>query len=129
MDARSCKAEARVSLNIRFAEKTAVSLTGSYGFPGIIAITRDISERKRAEQALRQSEQKFSIFFNKAAFAASLSSLPAGAMLNVNEAFERAFGYTKQEVMGRSTLELGINPDLESRKRILAALEEHGSVR
>ncbi len=93
------------------------------------ATNRDITERKRAERALRQSEQKFYILFDQAAFAASLSRLPDGVIVEVNETFERAFGYTKQEVVGKTSMELGINPDSEGRARILAALKEQGSVR
>jgi PAS domain S-box-containing protein len=92
-------------------------------------ILRDITERKQAEQALRESEQQFSILFEKAAFAIALSRLSDGVIVNVNEAFERAFGYTKQEVVRKTSLELGINPDSESRARILAMLKENGSVR
>ncbi|MCI0550255.1 MAG: PAS domain S-box protein [Anaerolineae bacterium] len=87
------------------------------------------AERKQAEEMLLQSEQKFSILFEKAAFAASLSKLPDGVMVDVNEAFEKSFEYTKREAIGRTSLELGINPDAEDRARILAALREDGSVR
>ena len=92
-------------------------------------ILRDITERKQAENALQESKQMFFTLFEKSAFTASLSRLPDGVITNVNEAFERAFGYTKQEVIGRTSLELGINPDEEGRARILAALKEHGSAR
>jgi len=93
-----------------------------------VATVVDITEPKQAEQALRESEQKFSILFEKAAFAIALSRLSDGVLVNVNEAFERVFGYTKQEALGKTSLELGINPDSESRARILAALKEHGSM-
>jgi len=94
---------------------------------GIFILSTDITERKRAEVALRQSEQKFSILFEKSAFAASLSRLSDGVIVEVNESFERAFGYARQEAEGRTSLELGINPDSEGRTRILAALKESNS--
>jgi PAS domain S-box-containing protein len=96
---------------------------------GLLGVAVDITERKRAEEALWESEQKFSILFEKAAFAAALSSLPDGVILDVNEAFERTFGFTKEEVLGKTSLELGINPNASDRERVLAQLRAHGSVR
>ena len=91
------------------------------------ALEEDIAQRRRVEERLRASEQKFSIFFEKASFTATLARLPNGVMVDVNEAFEKSFGYTKQEAIGRTSLELGINPAAEVRERVLAALREHGS--
>lgn len=96
---------------------------------GASSVARDISERKRAEELLRESEQKFSTLFEKSSFAISLSKLPEGLIVNINEAFEKAFGYTKQEVIGKTSVELGINPDSEGRARLLSALNEGGSAR
>ena len=92
------------------------------------ALRERTGELSLANEQLRQSEQKFSILFEKASFSAALSRFPDGAFLEVNEAFERTFGYTRQEVIGRTSLELGINPDPEDRARILTVLQEHGSV-
>ncbi|HKY54427.1 MAG TPA: PAS domain S-box protein, partial [Anaerolineales bacterium] len=94
-----------------------------------IVLTIDITERKQMEEALKESERKFSLIFHKLPFAAALSSPVDGTIADVNEAFERVFGYDRQEVLGKTSIELGINPDSESRARILTALQEHGSVR
>ncbi|MEW5870028.1 MAG: PAS domain S-box protein [Chloroflexota bacterium] len=99
----------------------------SAGFQRTSMIIRDISERKLAEEALRESEQKFSLLFEKAPFAIALSKMPDGVLVGVNGAFERAFGYTEQEALGKTTLDLGINPDTESRLKILSQLKETGS--
>lgn len=85
------------------------------------------TERKHAEEMLRESEQKYSLLFEKSPLAISLSRLPDGVILDINEAFEHVFGFKKHEVIGRTSLELGINPDVEGRARILAELNEHGS--
>ena len=63
---------------------------------GVFILSIKITEWKRAVEELRVSEQKFSILFEKAAFAASLSRVSDGTILNINEAFERAFGYKKK---------------------------------
>jgi len=98
------------------------------GEPHVLATFIDITERKRAEQELRESEQKFSVIYDKAPFAGVLSELPDGVIINVNEEFERAFGYSKQEAIGKTSLELGINPDQQGRARITAELQRQGSV-
>ena len=85
-------------------------------------------EQDKARELL-QSEQKFSLLFEKAAFAAALSRPPEGVLVNVNEAWVKVFGYSKPEAVGKTTLELNINPDSEGRARILAQLQESGSAR
>jgi len=85
------------------------------------------AERQRTEEALRDSNQKLLALFDKIPFAAVLSKPPAGVIVFVNEAFEHSFGYTRQEAVGKTTLELGINPDVAGRARILAELRAQGS--
>ena len=87
-----------------------------------------MTDEKLTEQELCESEQKFSIMFEKAPFAAALSALPDGVIVNVNEAFERVFGFTKQEAVGKTSLELGINPSAQDRTRIAGELHAHGSI-
>ncbi len=98
-------------------------------FGGMAAAISDITERKRAEEALRESGEKFSVIFEKAAYAATLSRLPDGVFVDVNEAFVESFGFSRQEAVGKTSLELGFNPDAEGRARILAKLQARGSVR
>lgn len=123
--------------------------TGSFGEEGVriptsteldylralashMAVTLDrihlLYERKRAEVELRESEQKFSVIYDKTPFAAVLSSLPNGVFVNVNEAFEKVFGYTKQEMVGKTSLDVGLNPNVEQRAHIRAELQARGSV-
>jgi PAS domain-containing protein len=98
------------------------------GEPHVLGTFINVTESKRAEQELRESEQKFSIIYDNAPFAGVLSKLPDGVIINVNEEFERVFGYSKQEAVGRTSLELGIHPDAEARADITAELQRQGSV-
>ena len=98
-------------------------------FGGMVAAITDITERKQAEGALRKNEQTFSVIFKKAPFAAALAGLPEGAYVEVNEEFERVFGYTRQELVGKTSLELGMYPDAEVRARSAAMFREQGFVR
>lgn len=86
-------------------------------------------ERAHSEDALRESERKFSLIYDKLPFAATLTRPADGLVLDVNESFEKIFGYSKQEAIGKTMLELGLVPDVESRSRMLAELQERGSVR
>ncbi|MFN8384136.1 MAG: PAS domain-containing protein [Anaerolineales bacterium] len=95
----------------------------------MVGVNYDITARKQAEIRLSESEQKFSSLFNKSIYATTLSRLPDGVLVDVNEAFEQDFGYTRQEAIGKTSLELGFNPDAEGRARMLAEIKEHGSAR
>lgn len=66
------------------------------------------AERKQVEEDLRESEHKYSVLFQSSAFPAALQQLPAGTLVDVNTAFQELVGYTRQELLGKTTLELGI---------------------
>jgi PAS domain S-box-containing protein len=92
-------------------------------------IFADISARKIAEQALQESERKFFLLFQKAGFGAALLTFPDGVFVDVNEAAERMFGYSRQEVLGKTSLDLDLYPDPGMRSSILSEVSEQGIVR
>jgi PAS domain S-box-containing protein len=69
---------------------------------------QDITERREMEEALRESEQKYLFLFGTSPTATVLFKLPEAVMVDVNAAAERLFGHTREELLGRTTLELGI---------------------
>lgn len=95
---------------------------------GSTSIGEDITERRQAEEALRKSEQTYAVIFNKAPFAAGLARLSDGAYLEVNEEFERVFGFGRHEIAGKTSLELGLYPDAKIRERSAAMFREQGFV-
>jgi PAS domain S-box-containing protein len=95
----------------------------------LMAVKEDITERKRTEAALRESEQMLSVIFEKAAYAVSLSTFPDGRLVNVNESWEKIFGYAKSEAFGKTTRELNINLDIDQREDIFKHLQEQMNVR
>lgn len=68
----------------------------------------DLDERKRAEDALRQSEERFSKAFSLSPVAGVISAVSNGRIFNLNDAFTELTGYTPGEAVGRSTAELGL---------------------
>ncbi len=83
-------------------------------------------ERKRAEQALLFSEERFARAFRSSPDAMAISSIPEGRYLEVNESFERLTGYAREEVLGRSAAELGLWDNLPDREEFLAQLAQRG---
>ncbi len=97
--------------------------------PVFVAITQDISERLAADEALRASESKFMKIFEGSPDAVVISRLSSGQFIDVNESFERLFGCSRQELIGRTSLELGFWPNAALRSRLVADLRRLGRVR
>jgi PAS domain S-box-containing protein len=91
--------------------------------------TVDVTRRKQMEEALRESEQKFSIIYDKAAFAIMLARLPEQDIVDVNDAWVELYGYSKQEAVGKTSLELGLDRNLEKRARLFEEVQQKGAVR
>jgi PAS domain S-box-containing protein len=108
---------------------TRFPIFGSGGEPvaqGGIAI--DISERRRAEEQLRKSEALFSQMFRGLPMAALLSRVTDRRFLDVNDAWVRLTGYTREENLGHTSVELGIWADPERREELFRELAERGVV-
>ena len=84
----------------------------------------DLDDRKKAEDALRESEERFSRAFRLAPVPTSISSLEDYRVLEVNDAFEGVTGYSQTEAVGRTTASLQMWVDREERGRVEAALGE-----
>jgi len=96
-----------------------------------LAITTlvDITERKRAERLLEESETRLAKIIEASPEAITIVSLEDGAFLAVNPAGEQLCGYRREEMIGKTALELGLWPDPEARQRIVADVRRDGVVR
>jgi len=92
-------------------------------------IIRDVSERKQAEQALRDSEARFATVFRASPIGISITRTVDGELIDANDEFLNLYGYTREEVIGSTTLGLGMWADPGERDEMVRAVTGHGSVR
>ena len=84
----------------------------------------DITERKRAEMALRASEQRYRLLFEKNVAGVAITSVD-GKVLDCNEAWARLLGYTVEEFRGRAAADFYFHP--EDREPLLRDLRQQGA--
>ena len=96
----------------------------------IYAVWRDITDRKRAEEALRQTEEKYRNIFENATEGIFQTTL-AGGLLSANPAFARLFGYESPEEMLESVEDITheIYSDPRKRDELKRLLDEQGFAR
>jgi PAS domain S-box-containing protein len=84
---------------------------------------------REAEHGRALSEEKFAKVFRSSPIAFSITTVDEGRFLDVNEAFERRYGYARTELLDRTVFDIGIWDDPRERMRILDEIREHGRVR
>lgn len=88
-----------------------------------------ITEHRYAEEALRESEEKFSKAFRASPDIITISTLEDGRFIEVNDSFTHYSGYSREEVMGRRAADLGGWAGPEKRTRLIRRLKKEGRVR
>ncbi len=103
-------------------------IEGAHGIDRIACILRDITQRKRSEEALRTSEERFSKAFRGNPLAITISTRADGRYLDVNDAFLQLLGYKRENVIGRTALDLNFWADPSQRIELLELLAKSGRV-
>jgi len=88
----------------------------------------DITERKQAEERLRQSEEKFSRLFRLSPDVIMLMSMSEGRIIDVNEAFSRLTGFSRLEVVGRTAQALGLYANPSMREVVRRRMQAKGQI-
>ncbi|HYA37917.1 MAG TPA: EAL domain-containing protein [Candidatus Methylomirabilis sp.] len=88
----------------------------------------DVTERVLAERALRHSEDRLRKIFNASAMIISVSRLEDGRFLDVNPAFLRTGGWTREEVIGRTSRDLDVWVGGEDRARLIERMRREGAI-
>jgi PAS domain S-box-containing protein len=105
------------------AEVTVTEIRSDAGHrSGLVNLVRDISERKRAEAALRESEERFRLIFEQAAVGVSESSARTGEYLRVNQRYCDIVGYAREELLGRRFLDITHPDDVAASLELMAGL-------
>jgi len=111
---------ARVAVSLERDKKGAPSR--------LIAIVEDVSESKRAEEALANSEEKLLAVFRSVPVAILVAGIDDGRIYDVNEEYERMFECSYDDVVGKTSIELGLWADPEGRQRLIDLVEKNGKV-
>ena len=96
---------------------------------GVLGVSRDISERTKAYELLRLSEEKFSTAFKSSPDAFTLTRFRDGVFLDINESFTEQLGYRLEDVIGKSSLELNLWVNSTDRELMVQQIMDKGSVR
>jgi len=91
-------------------------------------VFKDITGRKLAEEELQAVKEKYTKAFLSVPDAITISELDSGRFIEVNDATMRIFGYSRDELIGKSAFELGIWHRKEDRDRLIGEIRKHGRV-
>ncbi len=97
--------------------------------PCMLFTFADLEPRRKAETALRHSEERFAKAFRLAPVPTTISTADDHRLVEANDAFTRVLGYQAQDVVGRQAQDLGLWVDHEESHRFETELARTGTVR
>ncbi len=106
---------------IAFEMRTKMMPDGTYQ-----SIYRDSTERQKIEKALRESEEKFALAFEASPDAVNINRLEDGLYVDINKGFTGLTGYTREDVLGKTSLEIDIWHDHADRQQLTDILKKQG---
>ncbi|MCF8099931.1 MAG: PAS domain S-box protein [Desulfarculaceae bacterium] len=92
----------------------------------LVMAHENITHRRLAEEALRQSEEKFRLSFDTSPDAININRLEDGLFVEINHGFTEVTGFTKEDVLGKTSMEISIWADPQDRQTLVEGLREKG---
>ena len=113
----------------RILHTKKIPIINKEGMPQyLLGISEDITERKQAEEALRESDKKFRILFDESPHATAVTEPQNGRILDVNSKFCELTGYCKEESIGKTTTDMGLYSK-KDRARLIQEMKDRGMVK
>jgi PAS domain S-box-containing protein len=94
---------------------------------GVVLVFRDQTEEREYRRRIAESETKYRTAFNTSPDAININR-PDGRYVDINDGFTRLTGYTREDVIGKSSLALGLWAIPEDREKLMRGLKENGYV-
>ncbi|MGQ3321921.1 sensor domain-containing protein [Pseudomonas brassicacearum subsp. neoaurantiaca] len=114
--------------SLHWLEISGSVLPDKHGRPRMIGVIREITHQREREQALRSSEKRFATLFHLSPNMVLLTRQEDGMISEANQYFESLFGWPLHDVIGRTTLELGLWVDPGQRVKLLEAINAKGEL-
>ena len=115
---------------LRYRQVSAAPVRDADGnIIGSVSVVRDITDQKRAQEALKESEDRFIKAFHRNPVAQNISRTSDGRFVDVNDSFLNLIGYTREEIIGHTSAELNLYPNVNQRAQVWQVFQEKGRLR
>jgi two-component system cell cycle sensor histidine kinase/response regulator CckA len=94
----------------------------------VLGVSRDITDRKLAEKELRELEERFRLTFYTSPDAVNINKMD-GTYFEINEGFTQLTGFTREDVIGKTSADISIWDIPEDRERLVEGLRRDGFVK
>ena len=98
------------------------------GITLVAGVGMDVTDQVKAEQELRESEEKYRTIMESTAHSITITDMDSGEFFEVNAGFESIYGHSRDEALGRTVFDLDLIVDAREREDIIETLRNEGEV-